>query len=154
MTKKKTEDFEVAMNVTEVNDEQKKEVLNASEELYEEIPIEEAPATDSEAVEPPPKKKRTRKKKTEEPADEVPEEPDVQEVTEEKDGASKRVKRVSKEDGILTINAGDDVQTEEELAEIAWHEIHNAFRTRKILTGMFGGIEQTEAGIERSSEIS
>ena len=28
MTKKKTEDFEVAMNITEVNDEQKKEVLN------------------------------------------------------------------------------------------------------------------------------
>lgn len=147
MAKKKTEDFEVDMMTTEVNDETKKEVLNASEELYEETPIEETPATDSEAVESPPKKKRTRKKKTEEPADEVPEEPDVQEVSEEKDGDSKSVKRISKEDGILTISAGDDVHTEEDLAEIAWHEIHNAFRTRKILTGMFGGIEQTEGGM-------
>ena len=37
MAKKKTEDFEVDMMTTEVNDETKKEVLNASEELYEEI---------------------------------------------------------------------------------------------------------------------
>lgn len=147
MTKKKTEDFEVAIDVTEVNDEEKKEVLNASEELHEETPVEEATATAQEAVEPPPKKKRSSKKKTEEPTAEMSEEPDVQEVAEEKKEAPKRVKRISKEDGILTINAGDDIQTEEDLAEIAWHEIHNAFRTRKILTGTFGGIEQTEAGM-------
>lgn len=147
MTKKKTEDFEVAIDVTEVNDEEKKEVLNASEELHEETPVEEATATAQEAVEPPPKKKRSSKKKTEEPTAEMSEEPDVQEVAEEKNEAPKRVKRISKEDGILTINAGDDIQTEEDLAEIAWHEIHNAFRTRKILTGTFGGIEQTEAGM-------
>ena len=147
MTKKKTEDFEVAIDVTEVNDEEKKEVLNALEELHEETPVEEATATAQEAVEPPPKKKRSSKKKTEEPTAEMSEEPDVQEVAEEKKEAPKRVKRISKEDGILTINAGDDIQTEEDLAEIAWHEIHNAFRTRKILTGTFGGIEQTEAGM-------
>lgn len=147
MTKKKTEDFEVAMNATEVNDEEKKEVLNASEELHEETPIEDAPATEQESVEPPPKKKRSSKKKTEEPTAEMSEEPDVQEVAEEKKEAPKRAKRISKEDGILTINVGDEVQTEEDMAEIAWHEIHNAFRTRKILTGMFGGIEQTEAGM-------
>ena len=147
MTKKKTEDFEVAIDVTEVNDEEKKEVLNASEELHEETPVEETPATEQEAVEPLPKKKRSSKKKTEEPTAEISEEPDVQEVAEEKNEVPKRVKRITKEDGILTINAGDDIQTEEDLAEIAWHEIHNAFRTRKILTGMFGGIEQTEAGM-------
>ena len=147
MAKKKTEDFEVDMMTTEANDEEKKEVANASEELHEEKTIEEALATEPEAVEPPPKKKRTAKKNAKKPTDEVPEEPSVQEVVEEKNESPKRVKRIGKEDGILTINAGDEVQTEEELAEIAWHEIHNAFRTRKILTGMFGGIEQTEAGM-------
>ena len=35
MTKKKTENLEVAMNVTEANDEEKKEEINASEELHE-----------------------------------------------------------------------------------------------------------------------
>ena len=27
-----------------------------------------------------------------------------------------------------------------------WHEIHNAYRTRRILTGQLGGIEQTDSG--------
>ena len=61
MTKKKTEDLEVAMNVTEANDEEKKEVINASEEHHEEKTIEEVPATEQEAVEQTPKKKRTSK---------------------------------------------------------------------------------------------
>ena len=146
MTKKKTEDLEVAMNVTEANDEEKKEVINASEEHHEEKTIEEVPATEQEAVEPTPKKKRTSKKNAAEPAVEVPEEPDVQDITEEKNVPEKRTKPISKEEAILTIDAGAEVQTEEDLAEIAWHEIHKAYRTRKILTGMFGGIEQLDAG--------
>ena len=32
------------------------------------------------------------------------------------------------------------------LADIAWHEIHNAYRTRRILSGIFGGIEKTDNG--------
>ena len=31
-------------------------------------------------------------------------------------------------------------------ADLIWHEIQNAYRTRKILTGKLGGIEKTEAG--------
>ena len=31
-------------------------------------------------------------------------------------------------------------------ADLIWHEIQNAYRTRKILTGTLGGIEKTEAG--------
>ena len=144
MTKKKTEDFEVDMIATESNDEEKKEVLDASEELYEKNPIEEAPATEQEAVEPPPKKKRTSKKKAAEPTDEVPEESDVP-IVDEISPKSKKVKP-SKEDSILTIEAGGVVLTDEELAEIAWHEIQNAYRTRKILTGMLGGIEILDGG--------
>jgi ribosomal protein S1 len=38
------------------------------------------------------------------------------------------------------------VETEESLADLAWHEIHNAYRTRRILTGFLGGLEQTDTG--------
>lgn len=47
---------------------------------------------------------------------------------------------------ILTIEVGGDVVTEEMQADIAWHEIHNAYRTRRILSGIFGGLEQLANG--------
>ena len=47
---------------------------------------------------------------------------------------------------ILTVEVGDDVETEESREDIIWHEIHNAYRTRRILTGTIGGIEQMENG--------
>ena len=145
MTKKKTEDFEVAMNATEVTDEEKEDVADdASETVSTEIPLEEVPAPAEVVAEPPPKKKRTRKKKAEEPPIEGSEEPDVQKV-EEASSENKRSK-TPKDDSILTIEVGADVQTDEELSEIAWHEINNSFITRKMLTGMLGGIEQLESG--------
>lgn len=49
-------------------------------------------------------------------------------------------------DYVLTIDARDRIQTEEEREEIAWHEIRNAYRTRRILTGILGGVEQTKSG--------
>lgn len=49
-------------------------------------------------------------------------------------------------DYVLTIDARDRVQTEEERAEIIWHEIRNAYRTRRILTGILGGVKQTNSG--------
>lgn len=145
MTKKKTEDFEVAMNATEVTDEEKEDVAeDVSETVSTEIPLEEVPAPAEVVAEPPPKKKRTRKKKAEEPPIEGSEEPDVQKV-EEASSENKRSK-TPKDDSILTIEVGADVQTDEELSEIAWHEINNSFITRKMLTGMLGGIEQLESG--------
>ncbi len=145
MTKKKTEDFEVAMNATEVTDEEKEDVAeDVSETVSTEIPLEEVPAPAEVVAEPPPKKKRTRKKKAEEPPIEGSDEPDVQKV-EEASSENKRSK-TPKDDSILTIEVGADVQTDEELSEIAWHEINNSFITRKMLTGMLGGIEQLESG--------
>lgn len=47
---------------------------------------------------------------------------------------------------ILTIESGGEVVTEEMQADIAWHEIHNAYRTRRILSGVFGGLEQLDNG--------
>ena len=143
MAKKKTEDLEVAVNATEANDEEMEDAVDVSETIPE-TNQEEVPAPTPEVAEPPPKKKRASKKKAEEPPAEVPEEPDVPAIAE----ALPKTKRTKapKEDPILTIEAGGSVQTEEELAEIAWHEIQNAFRTRKILTGMLGGIEILDSG--------
>lgn len=145
MTKKKTDDFEVAMNATRTNDEEMEDVADdVSENISEENPIEEVSPQAEDIAESPAKKKRTSKKKAEESRVEVPEEPDIPNVTEEP--PKTKSKKVPREEPILTIEAGDTVQTDEDLAEIAWHEIHNAFRTRKILTGMLGGIETLDSG--------
>ena len=45
---------------------------------------------------------------------------------------------------ILTIRSREDVETMEDREDIIWHEIHNAYRTRRILTGQLGGIEQLD----------
>ena len=145
MAKKKNEDLEVAVNETEVNDEEMEDIVDdVSENISKEIPIEEAPTSAEDFAEPPPNKKRVSKKKSTEPAAEVPEKSDISAV-EKAPSKSKRTK-AWKEDSILTIEAGDSVLTDEELAEIAWHEIQNAHRTRKILTGMLGGVELNEVG--------
>jgi hypothetical protein len=47
---------------------------------------------------------------------------------------------------VLTIESRAEVESQENIEETAWHEIRNAYRTRKILTGTLGGIEQTETG--------
>lgn len=45
---------------------------------------------------------------------------------------------------ILTLEVRGDVETKSDRDDIIWHEIHNAYRTRKILTGQLGGVEQME----------
>ena len=52
--------------------------------------------------------------------------------------------RAPAEPSVLTIEARADVDTPEDLEEIAWHEIRNAYRTRRMLTGTLGGMEQLE----------
>ena len=42
------------------------------------------------------------------------------------------------EPAILTIRNREDVETQEDREDIIWHEIHNAYRTRRILTGKLG----------------
>ncbi len=52
-----------------------------------------------------------------------------------------------KEDApVLTLEVRGEVETEESREDAIWHEIHNAYRTRRILTGQLGGIEQTDNG--------
>jgi ribosomal protein S1 len=38
------------------------------------------------------------------------------------------------------------VETQEEREETIWHEIHNAYRTCRMLTGRLGGVESTDTG--------
>ena len=137
MTKKKTEETMILSEAVENNTEME-EIIDVSEENT--VSADESTATLEEPVAP--KKKRATKKKIEAEAAEVPE---VSEAEVEEEPTPKR-KRVPKEAPILTIDVDGDVETEEQLAEIAWHEIRNAYRTRRILTGMLGGIEQTDNG--------
>ena len=137
MTKKKIEETMISSEAVENNTEME-EIIDVSEEKTVSADENTAPLEEPVA----PKKKRATKKKTETEAAEVSE---VSEAEMEEEPAPKR-KRVPKEAPILTIDVDGDVETEEQLAEIAWHEIRNAYRTRRILTGMLGGIEQTDNG--------
>jgi hypothetical protein len=99
---------------------------------------------------PPPKTKRTRKKKAD--TVDAPQDPSAATTAAEE----KAVQKAANADSawlnssppapILTVEAGGAVETEESLADLAWHEIHNAYRTRRILTGFLGGLEQTDTG--------
>ncbi|MCI9072631.1 MAG: S1 RNA-binding domain-containing protein [Lachnospiraceae bacterium] len=61
--------------------------------------------------------------------------------------ARRTAARSRKEDApVLTLEVRGEVETEEAREDAIWHEIHNAYRTRRILTGQLGGIEQTDNG--------
>ncbi len=47
---------------------------------------------------------------------------------------------------VLTINAGDDFELPTEKEDIVWHELQNAYRGSKMLTGTIDGVESTEMG--------
>ena len=47
---------------------------------------------------------------------------------------------------ILTLDSDAVLETAQSKADLIWHDIQNAYRTRKILTGTLGGIEKIEAG--------
>lgn len=123
---------------------------------------EEKPASDEgdSPLEPePPKPKRaSRKKKADiDPSSENSSEPSAGDALEPSISIAARasiepappVKRATKRKAaapILTIEAHTEAETQESIEDIIWHEIHNAYRTRKILTGNLGGIEQTDNG--------
>ena len=47
---------------------------------------------------------------------------------------------------ILTLDSDAKLETAQSISDLTWHEIQNVYRTRRILTGMLGGIEKTENG--------
>lgn len=160
MPKQNTENLEAAEELTvqpEIPTAETEEAdgqTDTAQTPVSEIP-EEVPA---EAVEAP-KPKRTRRKKAavEETGNvSVPKAPETVPPEEAEPAASEEQSAepaASQPDpppprpaAILTLEAGADVDTQESLADIAWHEIHNAYRTRRILTGTLGGLEQTDNG--------
>ena len=141
---KKKEDLEAVVSVTaEENAEA------AVSEVAEADDLSEEPVSQEPVLETPPKPKRTRKKKTDAvdgealPADETPSTEEI--PAPEETGPAARANK-SKADPILTIEAHRDVMTGEDLADLAWHEIRNSYRTNRILTGYLGGLEQNDAG--------
>lgn len=142
---KKKEDLEAAVGVTA------EENANAAvSEVAETDDLPEEPVSQDAVPEaPPPKPKRTRKKK----ADAVDGEAlpaDAKDSTEEIPSPEETYFEArtdkSKAAPILTIEAHRDVMTGEDLADLAWHEIRNSYRTNRILTGYLGGLEQNDAG--------
>ena len=112
--------------------------------------LEETSTQETDVV-PPAPPKRTRKKKEPAPSDDVQEEldenkpPDGQHISAPVTQPTRRSRRTPS-DSILTIESGTEIESPEQRADAAWHEIHNAYRTRRILTGRLGGVEQTDAG--------
>ena len=108
----------------------------------------------TEAPEPatasPPKPKRTRQKKTDAVDGETVSRP--KKATAKKSDAEKKETEAairqnqSKTDPILTLEVDAEVTTETHEMDAAWHEIQTSYRTRRILTGMLGGVEETELG--------
>lgn len=47
---------------------------------------------------------------------------------------------------ILTLSADAEIETQESREDIIWHELQNAYRTKKVLTGVLGGIERIDDG--------
>lgn len=131
----------------------KKEELDvtATAETTENNPeVTDVEDTTTEAVAETEKPKRTRKKKTNALDGEAVSEPEKATAqtpnTKEKENAAENRTNPSKKDPILTLEVDGEVTTESHEKETAWHEILTSYRSRRILTGMLGGVEETDTG--------
>lgn len=63
----------------------------------------------------------------------------------------KRAPRKAKTDlNVLKIDVASEISTPEDQDDWIWHEIHNAYRTRRILTGTLDGVEPLDTGETRA----
>ena len=106
-----------------------------------EPPVEEPKAAPEDVPETPPKRTVRRRTTTrkKQPTEE-PETPTAENTTEEPEPDTVQPWE------ILTVDARDEAETQEQREDIIWHEIHTGYRTRRILAGMLSGIEKTDAG--------
>lgn len=147
MPRKKTEEIAIVpdtpvLPVDDAVEESLPELMSepATEDITSEIV--EAPVEDPEAAPETPAKRTVRRRTTtrkKQPTEE-PETPPVEDTTEEPEPDTVQPWE------ILTVNARDEAETQEQREDIIWHEIHTGYRTRRILTGMLSGIEKTDAG--------
>ncbi|MFR8530449.1 MAG: hypothetical protein ACLVDB_04590 [Anaeromassilibacillus sp.] len=121
-----------------------------ADETPEDTPAPADTPNAAEDTEPdPPKPKRaTRKKKTAPavPVETSPPPAAPPEVLEPKPAPRPSSRRIPVDDSILTVDVRGEAETHESIEDTIWHEIHNAYRTHKILTGTLSGIEQTDSG--------
>lgn len=120
----------------------------ATEGIVEDASLSE-PSNDADTTEPPKPKRAPRKRAA--PASNEAKEP--QPESSEDNGQRTAVprtravaRRLADNDLILTVDVRGEAETYESAEDTAWHEIRNAYRTRKVLTGILGGIEQTDSG--------
>ena len=147
MPRKKTEEIAIVPDtpVLPADDAVEKSLPELmSEPVTEDITPEivESPAEEPEAAPETPPKRTVRRRTTtrkKQPAEE-PETPPAEDTTEEP------VPDTVQPWEILTVDARDEAETQEQREDIIWHEIHTGYRTRRILTGMLSGIEKTDAG--------
>ena len=104
-------------------------------EPVEEAPVAEAPPVPPPAEEPPRPRRARAPKKAEPPGETAVVPPELPPP-----------KPPPRTRAVLTIEAGGSIETPEDQAEQVWHEIRNALRTRKILTGSLGGMERGDSG--------
>ncbi len=144
---KKKEELEVSVGAAaEETTESSAEVADL-EETPAELPTE---SSESVPAEPTPKPKRTRAKKTE-PVEDEPISPPETAAAEETDAEKKETAAANRPNKpkaapILTLEVDGTVTTEAHELDAAWHEIHTSYRSRRILTGILGGVEETETG--------
>lgn len=81
-----------------------------------------------------------------EPADESGSKPKNQAPAPKPKKTPTRQAKLPAPTSILTLNADDVVETPQSREDAVWHELQNAYRTHKILTGILGGIERSENG--------
>lgn len=127
--KKKTEEMETKLTNEEVQNESEGTESDLSQKTNEQ----------------PEKPKRTRKKKTEsKSAEKLPDNETEGSGTEISAEGGVTADSPDFSEKILTIEAGARVSTENAQAEIAWHDIQNAYITRCVVTGTLSGIEYSD----------
>ena len=147
MPRKKTEEIAIVPDtpVLPVDDAVEESLPECmSEPVTEDITpkIVESPVEEPEDTPETPPKRTVRRRTTtrkKQPAAE-PETPPAEDATEEPEPDTVQPRE------ILTVDARDEAETQEQRENIIWHEIHTGYRTRRILTGMLSGIEKTDAG--------
>lgn len=144
---KKKEELEVSTGAAaEETTENSAEVADL-EETPTELPTESPESVPAEQT---PKPKRTRTKRKE-PAEDEPISPPEAAAAEATDAEKKETAAANRPNKpkaapILTLEVDGTVTTEAHELDAAWHEIHTSYRTRRILTGILGGVEETETG--------
>lgn len=90
------------------------------------------------------KPKRTRKKKTDTESSEKSSTSKLKKTKAKEIVESASTEENESPERVLTIDAKSRLSAEDTEADIAWHEIQNAYKTRRILTGLLSGIEYSD----------